>query len=239
MTGWSRTRDSTVLVVEDDRATARLLELYLRRDGHKVATCYDGSEGLKTALHSLPDLIILDVMLPGMDGLEFCRRLREVANIPVIFLSARATEDDKLHGLGLGADDYVSKPFSPSELVARVQAVLRRVASVENPPGPVELTARDITIDYRRRRVTKNGNEVHLTPIEYRLLCTLFNSGGRVFTRQLLIDVALGPRYEGLERSVDVHIRNLRRKIEPDPEKPTYVQTVHGVGYRFNPDLTT
>lgn len=228
---------ATVLVVEDDRPTAHLIELYLRRDGHRVIVSHDGRVGLETAVSRSPDLIILDIMLPGLDGIEFCRKLRSHMSTPIIFLTAKSTERDKLDGLDLGGDDYVTKPFSPNELAARVRAILRRLPLVEHPSGPTRRSHGGLTIDFATRRVLVSGRGVDLTPIEYRLLCTLINEPGRCYTRSMLIELAFGPDYEGLERSIDVHVKNLRRKIEPAGAAPLYIQTVFGVGYRFNPEL--
>jgi two-component system, OmpR family, alkaline phosphatase synthesis response regulator PhoP len=223
----------TVLVVEDDRSTAHLVDLYLRREGYSVAICRDGACAVELALHSPPSLVILDVMLPGIDGLEFCHRVREAINVPIIFLTARTTEADRLRGFELGADDYVTKPFSPGELMARVRAVLRRYDSVENPPGHVWITVRELVINTRTRRVLVGGSDVRMTPVQYRLLCALAHEPGRTFTREMLVELALGPHYEGLERTIDAHIKNLRKLIEPSPSDPIYIQTVHGVGYRM------
>ncbi len=223
----------TVLVVEDDRSTAHLVDLYLRREGLNAVICRDGTSALEQALHFPPSLVILDVMLPGIDGLAFCRRVREAMNVPIIFLSARTAETDRLRGFELGADDYVTKPFSPGELMARVKAVLRRYNIVENPPGDVAITVGDLVINTRTRRVTVGGSEVGMTPVRYRLLCALAHEPGRVFTRGMLVELALGPHYEGLERTIDAHIKNLRKLIEPSSADPTYIETVHGVGYRM------
>lgn len=230
-------KTATVLVVEDDRPTAHLVELYLRRDGHRVLVSNDGRTGLEIARSESPDLIILDVMLPGMDGIEFCRTLRRDTSIPIIFLTARSTEADKLQGLDLGGDDYVTKPFSPGELAARARAVLRRVPSVEHPDGPIERSFGDLSINFASRTVRLAGREVDLTPTEYRLLCALAGSPGRCYTRPVLIELVLGSDHDGLDRAVDVHIKNLRRKIEPPDRGPFYIQTVFGVGYRFNPEI--
>jgi len=222
-----------VLVVEDDRSTARLVDLYLRREGYSVSVCHDGASAIERALDGLPNLVILDVMLPGVDRLEFCRRVRESMNIPIVFLSAHTTEMDRLRGFELGADDYVTKPFSPGELVARVKAVLRRFRAVEHRPGPVELKIGRIAVNLRTRRVTVDGREVRLTPVQYRLLCVLAGEPGRVFSRDVLVDLALGPHYDGLDRTIDAHIKNLRKRVGPSNGKATYIQTVHGVGYRM------
>jgi len=227
-------RDSTtVLLVEDDRTTAHLIDLYLRREGYSVSVRHDGSSAVQLALRELPDLVILDVMLPGLDGLDLCRRVREAANVPVIFVTARTTEADRLRGFDLGADDYVTKPFSPGELMARVKAVLRRYHAVENPPGAVEVSIGRITINTRTRRVSVSGQEVRITPVQYRLLCALAHEPGRVFSRDLLVELVLGPHYEGLDRTIDAHVKNLRRIVEPSPANPVYIETVHGVGYRM------
>jgi two-component system, OmpR family, alkaline phosphatase synthesis response regulator PhoP len=232
------TKPATILVVEDDRPTAHLVELYLKRDGHRVLVSNNGRTGLETALAESPDLIILDIMLPGLDGIEFCRKLRQQSTTPIIFLTARSTESDKLFGLDLGGDDYVTKQFSPGELAARARAILRRLPSIEHPPGPVERTFGELTINFSSRAVRVRGQKVELTPLEYRLLCILVAEPGRCYTRPVLIELAFGADYEGLDRSVDVHIKNLRRKVEPGQGSPLYIQTVFGVGYRFNPEIT-
>lgn len=230
-------RERSVLVVEDDRSTAHLVALYLQREGYSVTLCHDGASAVGVALNDLPSLVILDVMLPGMDGLEFCRRVRAALNVPIIFLTARSTERDRLHGFELGGDDYVTKPFSPGELMARVRAVLRRYNAVEQPPGPLEIVVGALTINTRTRRVSVGGTEVHVTPVQYRLLCVLAHEPGRTFSREMLVELALGPHYEGLDRTVDAHIKNLRKLIDPSPSSPTYIETVHGAGYRISAEL--
>ncbi|MDA0734424.1 MAG: response regulator transcription factor [Chloroflexi bacterium] len=222
-----------VLVVEDDPHAIELVRLYLSRDGHDVITASDGLEGLRLARETHPDLLVLDLMLPGMDGLEICRIIREETDIPVIMLTARVEEEDRLSGLDLGADDYVTKPFSPRELAARVRAVLRRTSrdSLEN--GPAELTYQGVTVNLRGRSVSVGGTPVQLTPTEFRLLATLIKEPGRAFTRELLIDRAFGYDFEGFDRTVDAHISSLRRKIETMPPKSRYIHTVYGLGYRF------
>ncbi len=232
-------KPATILVVEDDRPTAHLVELYLKRDGHRVLISNNGRTGLETALSESPDLIILDIMLPGLDGIEFCRQLRRQSTTPIIFLTARSTESDKLFGLDLGGDDYVTKPFSPGELAARARAILRRLPSVEHPPGAVERAFGELSVNFATRTVRIRNQRVELTPLEYRLLCILVAEPGRCYTRAVLIDLAFGADYEGLDRSVDVHIKNLRRKVEPGHGAPLYIQTVFGVGYRFNPEIAT
>lgn len=220
-----------VLVVEDDRKTARLVELYLQKDGYRVAVAGTGKEGLEMARRAKPDLAILDVMLPEMDGLEVCRQLREESSLPIIMLTARSTEDDKLQGLDLGADDYVTKPFSPRELVARVRAVLRRTSDTEQELEDVILG--DLTVSFARHEVTKNGQPVDLTPTEFNLLGLMVRNPLRAFSRLQLVEQVFGFDYAGLERTIDVHVMNLRRKIEDDPSHPRYVKTVFGVGYKF------
>jgi DNA-binding response OmpR family regulator len=220
-----------ILVVDDDRKTVDLLRLYLEREGYKVRAAFDGRQALDSVKQSQPDLVVLDLMLPQVDGLAVCRAVRSASPVPIIMLTARSTEDDKLVGLELGADDYLTKPFSPRELVARVRAVLRRSESAERPE-PVARHGR-LEIDFGRHEVLLDGQPVALTPREFRLLRVLAANPGRVFTRFELIERAFGLDYDGLERTVDVHLSSLRRKIEPDPAEPTYVLTVYGIGYKF------
>jgi two-component system alkaline phosphatase synthesis response regulator PhoP len=222
-----------VLVVEDDPHAIKLLRLYLSRDGHEVITSGDGREGLRLARETHPDLLVLDLMLPGLDGLQICRIIRRESDIPIIMLTARVEEDDRLAGLDLGADDYVTKPFSPRELAARVRAVLRRTARDSLEHGPTELTYKGVTVNLRARSVSVAGTPVQLTPTEFRLLAALIREPGRAFTREVLIDRAFGYDFEGFDRTVDAHISSLRRKIETMPEASRYIVTVYGVGYRF------
>jgi two-component system, OmpR family, alkaline phosphatase synthesis response regulator PhoP len=218
-----------ILVVEDEAQIVDLLRSYLRRDGFEVDEAADGEVALAAAARLRPDLIILDLMLPKMDGREVCRRIRETANTPIIILTARDEETDKLLGLELGADDYITKPFSPREVVARVRAVLRR-GSRET----VEVVrAGDLLIDLRAHEVSLGGRRVELTPTEFRLLETMAGHPNQVFTRMQLIDRVQGHAFEGYERTVDAHIKNLRGKVEPDPKTPRYIVTVYGVGYKF------
>lgn len=220
-----------VLVVDDDRKTVELVKLYLERNGYKVICAYDGRDAIEFAKKTLPDLIILDLMLPELDGWEVCRLIRQESDVPIIMLTARTTEQDKLVGLDLGADDYVIKPFSPRELVARVRAVLRRVG--EEYKGPPEITVGDFTLKLHSHEVTVAGKILNLTPTEFKLLVMLARQPGKVFTRLELIEKALGYDYDGFERTIDAHIANLRKKIEPKPEEPRYIKTVYGVGYKF------
>jgi DNA-binding response OmpR family regulator len=218
-----------ILVVDDEAQIVDLLRSYLRRDGFEVDEAADGEAALAAAARLRPDLIILDLMLPRMDGREVCRRIRETANTPIIMLTARDEETDKLLGLELGADDYITKPFSPREVAARVRAVLRR-GSRET----VEVVrAGDLVIDLRAHEVSLGDRRVELTPTEFRLLETLAGHPNQVFTRMQLIDRVQGHAFEGYERTVDAHIKNLRGKVEPDPRTPRYIVTVYGVGYKF------
>ncbi|MEO1165099.1 MAG: response regulator transcription factor [Chloroflexota bacterium] len=222
-----------ILVIEDDLKTANLLALYLRQAGYKVETANDGYTGLDMARRLQPDLIVLDLMLPNLDGLDVCRLVRMENNVPIIILTAKSTEGDVLHGLELGADDYIAKPFSPREVVARVKTVLRRVQDHITTNGQKELQFGDLAINLTRHEVSIKDEVVHLTPKEFKLLETLAKDPGRAFTRLELVERAFGYDYEGLERTVDAHVMNLRKKIEHDHTNPNYVETVYGVGYRF------
>ena len=223
---------STVLIVEDDPDAVKLVELYLRRDGHKVLTALDGAEGLRLAREARPDLVVLDLMLPGMNGFEVCRALREESDVAVVMLTARVEEHDRLAGLDLGADDYVTKPFSPRELAARVRAVLRRTARETVEREPAELEYGDIRVDLDRRDVHVRGAEVHLTPTEFRLLAMMVREPGRTFTRGQIIDRVFGFDFDGFDRTVDAHVANLRRKLEAGGDDQ-YLHTIYGIGYRF------
>ena len=221
----------TILVVDDDKKIVDLVSLYLKRDGYSVLAAYDGQEALDTARRKQPDLIVLDLLLPELDGTDVCRLLRAESSVPIIMLTARSTDDDKLLGLDIGADDYLTKPFNPRELVARIRAVLRRATPDEEPVEDVRFG--DLTVSFVRHEVFLQGRPVSLTPTEFRLLETLVKNPGRAFSRADLLDRAFGYDYDGVERTVDVHIMNLRRKIEPEPGRPRFVTTVPGVGYRF------
>ena len=222
-----------ILVIEDDPGIARIVSLYLERDGHRVTAVGDGISGLRAARQLGPDLIVLDLMLPQLDGMEVCRTLREESDVPIIMATARVDEEDRLAGLDLGADDYILKPFSPRELAARVRAVLRRTARQTTAAGPSLIEYDDLTIDLKARTVQRANTEPSLTPTEFRLLVLLATEPGRVFTRDQIIDGVFGYDFDGFDRTVDVHVANLRRKIEPSVRNPRYVHTVHGVGYRF------
>jgi len=219
-----------VLVVDDDVKTVELVRLYLDRDGYQVLTAYDGVEALRLARESYPDLIVLDLMLPDIDGLEVCRTLRHESDVPIIMLTARTTDQDKLTGLDLGADDYMTKPFSPKELAARVRAVLRRLPGER---GPEEIKSGELSMNFTTHEAWFAGRPLNLTSVEFKLLGVLAKEPGRVFSRASLIEEALGYDFEGFDRTIDVHILNLRRKLEPDPSHPRYIKTVYGVGYKF------
>ena len=222
-----------ILVVDDDAKTVELVKLYLSRDGYKVLTAYDGIEALRLARESRPDLIVLDLMLPGLDGLQVCRTLRGESDVLIIMLTAKTAEQDRLTGLDLGADDYVTKPFSPKELAARVRAVLRRLPEEALQRGPVEITHGELTVNFLNHEASLAGKPLNLTPIEFRLLGVLMREPQKVFSRAELIDKVFGYDFEGFDRTVDVHIRNLRRKLGADPDHPRYIKTVYGAGYRF------
>ena len=221
----------TLLIVDDEERLRALLRDYMEHEGFRVLLAADGREALRIARQEKPDLIILDVMMPEMDGWEFMRRYTPESRTPIIILTARLDDTDKVLGLELGADDYVTKPFSPRVLAARVRAVLRR-AGAQPPPAEV-LRAADIVLDRSAHQVTVGGQAVSLTPSEFDLLAALMAAPGRVFTRLELLERVQGTLYEGYERTIDVHIRNLRSKIEPNPRNPRYIETVYGVGYRF------
>ena len=222
----------TILVADDHANVRTLVQDYLTEHGYHVVTARDGAEALAVAQRELPDLILLDIMMPNLDGFGFMRIHRKRRNVPIILLTARMAETDKVVGLELGADDYVTKPFGMAELLARIRAVLRRTE-----PGSPETTYRMVRIgglELNRDTftVTVDGRPVNLTPSEFELLATLMESPRRVFTREMLLDRLQGNEYAGVERTIDVHIRNLRKKIEADPAAPRYIQTVFGVGYR-------
>ena len=222
-----------VLVVEDDTETAEIIDLYLRKSGYDVTIERDGKSGLRAALEDTPDLVVLDLLLPGLDGLQVCQALRAQSPVPIIILTALNTEQDKLRGLDMGADDYLTKPFSPRELAARVRAVLRRTARDALEQGPQELTHGDVRLDLHHHAVYANGTQVTLTPTEFRLLVILIREPGRTFTREQIIDRAFGYDFDGFDRTVDAHISNLRRKLEAHTENHKYINTIYGVGYRF------
>lgn len=227
----TKTADKTILVVDDDRKTVDLIQLYLANEGYQVVGAFDGVSALKLAREADPDLIVLDLMLPKMDGLDICQTLRAESEVPMIMVTARSTEEDRLVGLELGADDYITKPFSPRELVARVKAVLRRTGGRFNS-APVQVVGK-LVINYDRYEVAVAGEPIRLTPREFNLLATLASHPGRVYSRQELLEQAFGMDFDGLERTVDVHMMNLRKKIERDPSNPAYILTVYGIGYKL------
>ncbi len=221
-----------VLVVEDDRKIASITKMYLERDGYEVYLAETGTQGLRLARAHRPYLIILDLMLPQLNGLEVCKTLRAESDVHIIMLTARSTEADKLRGLDLGADDYVTKPFSPRELAARVRSVMRRQEREIEQEPPI-LTARELKLDLKAHEAFVSGRPLALTPREFRLLETFMKFPDRTFTREELVERVFDHSYDGFDRTVDVHIKNLRRKIEPDRLRPTYVVTVYGVGYKL------
>ncbi len=220
-----------VLVVDDKQELRTLLKSYLTQEGFDVCTAKDGQDALYVARHEKPNLIVLDLMMPEMGGYEFMRAYSKEADTPVVILTAKLEENDKVLGLELGADDYITKPFSPRELTARVRAVLRRAEKQTSPQEILRIGT--IELDWAGRTTTVNGQPVVLTPSEFSLLATLMGTPGRVFSRLELLDRLQGAAYEGYERTIDVHIRNLRAKVEPDPANPVYIETVYGAGYRF------
>ncbi|HYK42370.1 MAG TPA: response regulator transcription factor [Thermoanaerobaculia bacterium] len=220
-----------VLIVEDEPKTAAMLRLYLEHGGFEVLAAADGNEGLRLAREKSPDLLVLDLMLPGLDGLAICRALRSESDLPIVLLTARTTEQDRIAGLGIGADDYVSKPFSPRELMLRIRAVLRRTRrAAERAPGL--LRTANVVVDPGRREAIVRGRPVELPPAEFALLAALARSPGRAFTREELVERAFGSSYEGLDRTIDAHVMRLRRKIET-PGSPPLLVTVFGVGYKL------
>lgn len=221
----------TILVVEDELKIARLVRDYLEQAGYSVLTAPDGESGLALWRSHDPELVVLDLGLPGMDGYDIARTMRRDSMVPIIMLTARTEETDKIVGLELGADDYVTKPFSPRELVARVRALLRRVDGGDSVSETIR--AGEVEIDVPKMRVTVGERTVDLTPTEFEILKTLAASPGRIYTRSQLLDVLHGISFESYERAIDAHIKNLRRKLEPVPGAPQYVLTVYGVGYRF------
>lgn len=220
-----------ILVVDDEKKIVDIVKAYLERDGYRVIVAYDGRLALQMARSESPDLIVLDLMLPEVSGWDVCRTLRTESNVPIIMLTALGDDSDKIVGLELGADDYVVKPFNPKELVSRVRAVLRRAEGAAAKAKKIEIA--DLSIDLERHEVRRGERLVELTLTEFELLRVLAEAPGRVYSRMQLLDKAQGSAYEGYERTIDSHIKNLRKKVETDPEHPTYVITVRGVGYKF------
>lgn len=223
-----------ILVVDDDKQIVRLVKTYLEQAQYRVLTAHDGEDALRVIRRERPDLVVLDLQLPGQDGWEITRRMRTdeaLQTIPILMLTARVEDADKILGLELGADDYLTKPFNPREVVARVRAILRRSASTPTPARILEHGA--LRLDVDQHRLTLDGAAIELTPTEFALLKTFMENPRHAFTRQELIEKAMGYAYEGLDRTLDSHIKNLRRKIETDPGDPRYIETIFGVGYRF------
>jgi DNA-binding response OmpR family regulator len=222
----------TIMIVDDEKRLVSLVESYLTQEGYRVVTAYNGKDAIAIAQKEKPDLIVLDIMMPEMNGYDFMRVHRSDHDTPIIMLTAKVEDDDKVIGLELGADDYVTKPFKPRELMARVRNVLRRAG--KDGTKAKTLRVSEITLDRDSREVQVAERFVDLTPSEFDLLAALMSVPGRVFSRLDLLDVIQGVRYEGYERTIDTHIKNLRSKIEADPRKPRYIETVYGVGYRIN-----
>ncbi|MFC2060400.1 response regulator [Chloroflexota bacterium] len=220
-----------ILVVDDERKIVDILKAYLERDGYRVINAYDGQSALELARRELPDLIILDLMLPEVSGWDVCRELRRESDVPIIMLTARDDTTDKIIGLELGADDYVTKPFDPKEIISRVRAVLRRGKG--KVVSKATISVGEIMIDTEKRLVRRGDRDIDLTPIEFELLRVMAENPGRVYSRMQLLDKIQGDAYEGYERTIDSHIKNLRKKLELDPEHPEYIITIYGVGYKL------
>jgi DNA-binding response OmpR family regulator len=236
MVTYEQQMEKTALIVEDDKAVLQLIRLYLAQAGYRVLEAQDGIVGLRMALEESPDIVLLDLNLPGMDGIEVCKNVRKESDVPIIMVTARVEEDDRLRGLDLGADDYVSKPFSPRELVARVNAVLRRTK--RNTEKQLEsgnrLTAGAVVIDLDRRSATVLGSEMDLTPTEFRLLSYFVEGRGRTVSREQIIENVFGYDFSGYDRTVDTHVSNLRQKLEAANPDGQHLKTMYGIGYRFD-----
>lgn len=221
----------SVFIVDDDIKLATLLKTYFEQDGFIAHAVHDGSQVLSLVKQLNPDILVLDVMLPGLDGWEICRRLRNESDIAIIMLTARDAEADRLNGLAIGADDYVTKPFSPREVVARARVILRRLGKLSKTEPLLKYG--NLTLSSDRHQVQKGNETLDLTPTEFKILELFFENPGRVFSRLQIVERVQGYAFEGYERTIDAHVKNLRRKIEESPKNPQYVQTVYGVGYRF------
>jgi DNA-binding response OmpR family regulator len=230
-------QEKTILVVDDEEKITEVLKSYLEKSGYRVVCAYRGNEALSAFDRHSPALVVLDLMLPDMPGEEICRAIRKKSRAPVIMLTAKTEEESILRGLEIGADDYVTKPFSPRQIVARVNAVLRRAAGEAMPVADTyAYNGGELVIDNLRHEVKKNGEAVALTPNEYKILLAMVKYPTKTFTREELISLALGDEFEGYDRVIDTHVKNIRQKIEPDVKNPRYIQTVHGVGYKFKGD---
>ncbi|MDP6317674.1 MAG: response regulator transcription factor [Pseudomonadales bacterium] len=228
--------EKVALVIEDDKSVSQLIRLYLAEDGYRVLNAQDGLSGLKMATEESPDIVLLDLNLPGMDGIEVCRNIREKSDLPIIMVTARVEEDDRLDGLDMGADDYVSKPFSPRELVARVNAVMRRTSRANKKQKEIgeQFKLGDLVIDLSRRSASVRGAEVELTPTEFRLLAFFIESPNRTVSRQQIIDNVFGYDFSGYDRTVDTHVSNLRKKLDAANPDQKHLKTMYGFGYRFD-----
>jgi len=226
---------NSILLVEDDRKIARIVKVYLEDAGYKVVHVEKGKDAISSALKELPLAVILDLMLPDTSGEEVCQELKEMGDFPIIMLTAKYSEEERVAGFALGADDYVVKPFSPKELVYRIKAVLRRSGKGDREVlEPMSFNNNSLVIDGRGYEVKKNGEMLKITPTEFKVLYSLASAPGKVFTREDLVEKALGYQFEGYERSIDAHIKNIRHKIEDDPRNPAFILTIYGVGYRFS-----
>lgn len=226
----------TVLVVDDNAKIVEVLSAYLVKEGFEVRTALDGPSAIASVAEHVPDLALLDIMLPGVDGIELTRRFQREHDLPVILVTAKTDEIDRLIGLEVGADDYISKPFSPREVVARVKAVLRRIDGSRSDGASGVLTVGDLIVDIERREVTVSGVQAELTRTEFELVATMASHPGRVYSRLQLLEAVSGDAFEGYERTIDAHVKNLRRKLGDDPRNPRYVRTVFGVGYKVGSD---
>lgn len=226
---------NSILLVEDDRKIARIVKVYLEDAGYKVIHAENGKDAIASAIKELPLAVILDLMLPDTSGEEVCQELKEMGDFPIIMLTAKYSEEERVAGFALGADDYVVKPFSPKELVYRVRAVLRRAQKGDREAlEPMSFNNSGLVIDGQGYEVKKNGQQLKITPTEFKVLYSLASAPGKVFTREDLVEKALGYQFEGYERSIDAHIKNIRHKIEEDPRNPAFIMTIYGVGYRFS-----
>jgi len=223
-----------ILVVDDEERIIEVVKAYLEKEGYEVITAVNGEEAVRLFKENTIHLVVLDLMLPKLSGEQVCTRLREFSHVPIIMLTAKVEEEDKLEGLAIGADDYLTKPFSARELVGRVKALLRRAYREENPLAELLVfNDGDLEIDIRKMKVQKRGTEVILTPYEFKVLVALLTNPGQVFTRDQLVERAFGYDYEGFDRTVDTYIKNIRQRIEDNPKDPKYITTVYGVGYKF------
>ncbi len=232
------TAERSVLIVDDEKKISDVLRSYFEKAGYSVETAESGTQAIELFERHAPSLIVLDLMMPGMSGEEVCKTLRKKSRVPIIMLTAKSEEESILEGLGIGADDYVTKPFSPKQVLARAEAVLRRVSKEAVPiADEISYNNGELVLDNLRHEVRKKGVNVQLTPNEYRILMTMAKYPSKAFTRDELINFALGSEFEGFDRVIDTHIKNIRHKIETDPKAPQYVRTIHGVGYKFGGDI--